>query len=199
MTDTDPKKDLHLYLQEAREALVWKLDGLSEYERRRPLTPTGTNLLGLVKHVAATEAGYLGECFGRPFPQALPWMADDAETNQDMWATPDERTADIVRLYHQVWKHSDATIDQLPLDGTGEVPWWGGRTVTLHRILVHLIAETHRHAGQADIVRENIDGAAGLMANNSNLPDEDEQWWQQYRDRVEAAARAADGSTAAPA
>jgi hypothetical protein len=50
----------------AREALVWKLDGLSEYDARRPMVPTGTNLLGLVKHVASVEAGYFGETFDRP-------------------------------------------------------------------------------------------------------------------------------------
>jgi hypothetical protein len=72
MTGSDPKADLHLYLQAARDALLWKLDGLSEYDLRRPLTPTGTNLLGLVKHVALVESGYFGETFGRPFDAPLP-------------------------------------------------------------------------------------------------------------------------------
>ena len=58
------KADLHRYLQIGREALVWKLDGLSEYDIRRPMTPTGTNLLGIVKHVASVEAGYLGDVCG---------------------------------------------------------------------------------------------------------------------------------------
>ena len=74
MTGPDPKADLHRYLQVARDALLWKLDGLSEYDVRRPLVPTGTNLLGLVKHVASVEAGYLGDTFGRPFPEPLPWL-----------------------------------------------------------------------------------------------------------------------------
>ena len=46
----DPKAELHEYLQSGRAVLLWKLDGLSEYDVRRPLTPTGTNLLGLVQH-----------------------------------------------------------------------------------------------------------------------------------------------------
>jgi hypothetical protein len=46
MTQSDPKANLHRYLQAAREALLWKLEGLAEYDLRRPLTPTGTNLLG---------------------------------------------------------------------------------------------------------------------------------------------------------
>ena len=71
----DPKADLHRYLQTARDALLWKLDGLSEYDVRRPMVPTGTNLLGIVKHVASVEAGYFGETFDRPFPERFPWFA----------------------------------------------------------------------------------------------------------------------------
>jgi hypothetical protein len=90
MTEPDPKADLRYYLQAAREALLWKLDGLSEYGIRRPLTPTGTNLLGLIKHVASVEIGYFGDTFGRPFGEPLPWWEDGAELNADMWATADE-------------------------------------------------------------------------------------------------------------
>jgi len=194
MTDSDPKADMHRYLQTAREALVWKLDGLSEYDARRPMTPTGTNLLGLVKHVASVEAGYLGDTFDRPFGEELPWFADDAPPNADMWATADESREDIVGLYRRVWAHADATINELALDDTGHVPWWPAdrNTVTLHRILIHMIAETDRHAGHADIVREMVDGAAGLRAGTSNLPDFDESWWQSYREQLEHAAREAD-------
>jgi hypothetical protein len=56
----DPKRDLQRYLRVAREALLWKLDGLSDHDIRRPLVPTGTNLLGLVKHLTGVELGYLG-------------------------------------------------------------------------------------------------------------------------------------------
>jgi uncharacterized damage-inducible protein DinB len=193
--DRDPKRTLQRYLQSAREALLWKLEGLSEYDVRRPMTPTGTNLLGLVKHVASVEAGYFGDCFGRPFPEPLPWFDEDAEPNADMWATPEQSRAEVIDLYHRAWAHSDATIDALPLDAEGTVPWWpeDRRTVTLHRILVHMTTETHRHAGHADIVRELLDGAAGLRPGASNLPEEDEAWWAGYRERLEQAARAADG------
>jgi uncharacterized damage-inducible protein DinB len=192
---TSAKDDLHRYLQVARETLLWKLEGLDEYDVRRPLVPTGTNLLGLVKHVASVEAGYLGDVFGRPFPQRFPWFDEDAEPNADLWATPDESRDDIVGLYHRVWEHSDATVAALELDATGEVPWWppGQREVSLHRVLVHITTETHRHAGHADIVREMIDGAVGLRRGNENLPEGDAAWWAAYRDRVEAAAREAAG------
>ena len=190
MTGPDAKADLHRYLKAAREALAWKLDGLSEHDVRRPLTPTGTNLLGLVKHVASVEAGYLGDTFGRPFPEPLPWFEDDAEPNADMWATREESREQIMGLYHRVWAHSDATVESLPLDATGQVPWWPEerREVTLHRILVHVIAETNRHAGHADIVRELVDGSVGLREDNDNIPSLDPSWWAGYRERLEQVA-----------
>lgn len=193
MTTVSDKAHLQRYLQSGRDALVWKLDGLGEYDIRRPLVPTGTNLLGLVKHLAGVEFGYFGVTFGRPFDEDLPWWDDDAEPNADMWATPDESRDGVVDLYRRAWSHSDATIDALGLDAIGIVPWWpdSRREVTLHRVLIHVIAETHRHAGHADIVRELIDGSAGLRADVSNLPDVGPDWWAEYRDRLEQAARIA--------
>ncbi len=192
MAGSDQKSDLHRYLRTGREALVWKLDGLPEYDVHRPLTPTGTNLLGLVKHLAGVEAGYFGDTFGRPLSKPLPFDEQSAEHNADMWATADESREHIVGLYRRVWAHSDATIDELPLDAPGRVPWWGERgDVTLHLILIHMIAETHRHAGHADIVRELIDGAAGHRKENDNLPSGDRAWWESYRAKVERAAKEA--------
>lgn len=193
MAVTDPKTDLREYLQDARDALVWKLEGLSEYDIRRPLTPTGTNLLGLIKHAAGVELGYFGIIFGRPADEVYPWHDEDAEPNADMWATAEESREEIVALYRRVWAHADATIEALPLDALGSVPWWPPerRTVTLHRMLVHATAELHRHAGHADLVRELIDGSAGLRRAVSNLPEEDPAWWQEYHDRLEEVAKAA--------
>lgn len=110
-----------------------------------------------------------------------------------MWATGDESREQIVGLYHRAWAHSDATIDTLALDATGLVLWWpeDRREVTLHQILVHMIAETHRHAGHADIVRELVDGAVGLRDGNDNMAPGDKEWWQSYRSRLEDAAQEA--------
>jgi Protein of unknown function (DUF664) len=193
MTASDPKADLRRYLQAGREALLWKLDGLSEYDVRRPMVPTGTNLLGLVKHLASVEAGYFGETFGRPFDEPLPWFDEGAEPNADLWATAEESREQLVGLYRRVWAHSDATIEALPLEATGQVPWWPPerREVTLHRVLVHMIAETDRHAGHADIVRELIDGTVGLRQDNDNMAPGDQAWWASYRDRLERAAKQA--------
>ncbi|WP_254395258.1 DinB family protein [Streptomyces sp. AC512_CC834] len=180
-------------MQSARDALLWKLEGLSEYDIRRPATPTGTNLLGLVKHAASVELGYLGVTFGRPSGEPLPWLADDAEANADMWVTADESREYIVELYHRAWAHADATIDALALDTVGKVPWWasGKDEVTLHHAVTRVIADTHRHAGHADIVRELMDGAVGMRKGNVGVASEDPAWWETYRGRLEQAAREA--------
>lgn len=185
------KADLQRYLQEGRDALVWKLEGLSEYDQRRPLTPTGTNLLGLVKHLAGVEAEYFGVVFDRPFAEDLPWLSPDAGLNADMWAKPEESRDEIISLYRRVRAHADATIAELSLDAPGYVPWWreASNPVSLARILVHVTAETHRHAGHADIVRELIDGSVGHRDGFDNMAAGDEAWWQDYNQRLESAAR----------
>lgn len=174
---------------------MWKLDGLSEYDVRRPLTPTGTNLLGLVKHLASVELGYFGDSFGRPHGESLPWFEEGAEANADMWATPGESREEIVSLYRRAWAHADATIEELSLDAPGHVAWWPAERnpVSLHLVLVHVLAETNRHAGHADIVRELIDGSVGRR-DGDVLPSDDQGWWQDYRERLEQAARQARGA-----
>ena len=192
VTGLEPKADFHRYLQEARDALLWKLDGLSEYDVRRPLVPTGTNLLGLVKHVAGVELGYFGDTFGRPHHEPLPEF-DPNEPNADMWATAGEPREQITGLYRRAWRHSDATIGALALDAIGHVPWWPAdrNEVTLHHILVRVTAETQRHAGHADIVRELIDGAVGLQDGRDTMPSGDAAWWEGYRSGLERVAREA--------
>lgn len=190
--DPDPKADLQRYLQAGREALLWKLEGLSEYDVRRPMTPTGTNLLGLVKHLASIEFGYLGDVFGRPPDEPRPWESSEDDPNADLWATADESRADIIALYQRAWAHSDATIAALPLDAPGVVPWWGAEgQVTLHRVLVHLIVDMQRHVGHADILRESIDGAVGMRLGRENLPEGDAAWWATYRAKLEQVALSA--------
>lgn len=189
MTNDEAKRTVHGYLREAREALVWKLDGLSEYDVRRPLTRTGTNLLGLVKHLSIVEAWYLGRTFDRPFAEDLPWWDEGAEEQIDMWVTEAETRSEIVDRYRRVWLHADATIDELPADAPGTVPWWPRPDVTLHAMLVHVLAETNRHAGHADILREQLDGAAGMRSDGSNVPAHDAAWWDELRGRIEQAAQ----------
>jgi len=196
MTEADEKQTLHRYLQNARGVLVWKLEGLSDYDIRRPMTPTGTNLLGLVKHCAGVECGYFGAVMGRPFPgqDDLDWHDGDGdELSGDMYATAAESREQVTDFYRRVQAHSDATIGELPLDARGTVPWWPEerRHPTLHTLLVHTIQETARHAGHADIIRESIDGAAGLREGVSNMPAEGAAAWKQHYDKLDQIARSA--------
>lgn len=190
---SDQKATLKKYLQEERDSLLWKLDGLGERQLRWPMTPTGTNLLGVVKHVGSMEFEYFGVVFDRPAKQKLPWLAPEAEVNADMWATADESREWVIDFYRRSWAHADGTIDALDLESPGKVPWWRtkSREVTLHRILVHVIAETARHAGHADIVREMIDGNVGLRSDNSNIPGQGKQWWDDYVARLKLTAEEA--------
>ncbi|EFV13840.2 hypothetical protein HMPREF9336_01303 [Segniliparus rugosus ATCC BAA-974] len=187
------KADLRASLQTAREAVLWKLDGLSEYDARRPLTLTGTNLLGLVKHLASVEFGYFGLTFARPPEEDLPWWADGADPSGDMWATPEEAREDIVALYRRAWAWAETTIQTRGLADRGRVPWWPEERAepTLHHVLVHVTSETHRHAGHADIVRELIDGSAGYREGNDNLAISGAAGWAQHRDKLERVAKQA--------
>lgn len=180
MTDRQAPPDvLRTYLGRAREALVWKLDGLGERDMRLPRTPTGTSLLGIVLHCANVEIGYFGPTFGRVWPEpdhpaVIPEDAYDADPQAD-WTVPAGITAaELVAFYGRVGAFADAALDELPLDTVGRVPWWPEEraSTTLHRIAVHVLTDLHRHAGHADILREEIDGAAGLMPASPNLPDD---------------------------
>jgi len=179
----DPKTALHHYLKGAREALIWKLDGLSEREARLPRTATGNNLLGLLKHCLNVEAGYFGPTFGREFPtpeEVLPLSAYEEDPQVDWYANEGETKAGLIDLYRRVAAFADETIEALPLDAPGEVPWWppARSGVTLHRIIVHVICDLARHAGQADVMREQYDQAIGLQPDNANLPPD--QDWPAY-------------------
>lgn len=187
----DPQKEtLAGYLRNRRGDLVAKLDGLSEYDVRRPLTATGTNLLGLVKHVASVELGYFTETFGRPPGRDLPWFAEGAEPDLDFWAAPDETREEILDLHRFAAEQAEATIEELPLDAPGDVPWWpqDRRAVTLQQILVHMCVETARHCGHADIVRELIDGGVGMRPGDPMVGHRDAKGWTVHRARLEASA-----------
>lgn len=185
MIDDFAKRYLHDELREVREEMVGKLDGLSEYDVRRPLTATGTNLLGLVKHLALWESRYLGEVFGRPFPEALPRWDDLEARGTDMWATEHETRGEIVDRYRRVWEHTDATIEALAVDAPGHVPWWPRPDVLLFNVLVHRVTETNRHAGHADILREQLDGATATAAGREPA------FWEARCAEIERAAKAA--------
>lgn len=184
---TDVKEELHRKLQTARATLLSKLDGLSEYDMRRPMTPTGTNLLGLVKHLAGLEYLYLGESFKRPAPETLSWVEDGSIWDSaDMWATPEESSEYLIALYQRACAHGDKTIADLDLQAAGWVAHWpeDKRATTLGVLLIRHVAETAQHSGHADIIRELIDGRAGQDHDEIG----DESWWREYVARIQAAA-----------
>jgi hypothetical protein len=194
----DDKEYLHRWLQLVRDVMLWKLDGLSDADIRRPMTRSGTNLLGLVKHITGGEIEYLGATFGRPATDVrLSWWAPEnaqktMDTGGDMYAAIGESTEYIVDLYRRACAHADKTIAELDLDTIGTVPHDGVK-LTLRQALVHTIHETSRHAGHADIVRELIDGTVGGARDNPYVPDwAEESWWRDYLGRVEASAAAAE-------
>lgn len=189
MIEEFAKDNLHGRLRRDRKALLWKLDGLSEYDARRPLTATGTNLLGLVKHVATVEARYFGEVFDRPSPEPLPRWQD--YNGSDLWAAEDETRDQIIRFYQHTWEHTDATINELPLDAPGHVPWWQEPypNTNLFAVMVHVLGEINRHAGHADILREGLDGRTGMRPEHEEQIDEEAR--AAYCAQIEQAARSA--------
>ena len=181
--------DLLRYLQEGRDGLLRALDGLDDYDVRRPITPSGTNLLGLVKHVAGVQLAYLADSVGRPSRERLPWVEDGSIWDSaDMWATAEESRADLVGLYARAATHCDEVVRELGLDAPASVAWWPEerRETTLGSLLVRCVAEVSQHAGHADILRESIDGRGGRDHDHMG----DDAWWSDYVARVQAAADA---------
>jgi len=167
-----------------RQSVLENLDGLSEYDVRRPLTRTGTNLLGLVKHLTLSEAVYLGDVFGRTFPERHPRFDDPGYRNRNsLWVKEQESRADIVSGYRRACQHADATIEALPIDACGRVPWWPQPEVQLFNVMVHVLTETNRHAGHADILREQLNGV-GDHPTSDQIED-----WEAHQARIEQAAR----------
>jgi uncharacterized damage-inducible protein DinB len=175
------------YLQQARDRVVSRVEGLSEYDAHRPMTPSGTNLLGLVKHLASMESSYLGTCVGRPREPELPWVADGSIWDgADMWATAAETIPSLVRLYRETWAASDAAVRELGLDAPAHMAWWPEerRDSTLGVVLVRMVEETGHHAGHADIVRELLDGRGPDDADAYG----DAAYWSSYVAGIQAAA-----------
>jgi hypothetical protein len=105
----------------------------------------------------------------------------------------DETSEQIVGFYQRACDHADATIKELPIDAPGHVPWWPRPDMTLFNIMIHVLQETTRHAGHADILREQLDGRTGLRAEYEEQIDTAAR--EAYRSKIEQAARAAAGGS----
>jgi hypothetical protein len=150
------KESLKVALDRHRDAVLWKLEGLGDDDLRRQMTPSGTSLLGLVKHLAAVEYGWFCDTFGR---QTEPLPFDDDDPDADLRIEPGETTEDVLAFYARARAAADQAIDELDVEDTGTA--WFGEAVTMRWVLIHMVEETARHAGHADILRELIDGIAG--------------------------------------
>jgi hypothetical protein len=176
---------LHARLGNARESLIWKVEGLAEADRRRPMTPTGTNLIGMVKHMTWIESWYLCEFFGRERPR-LPWEWEmDAEWghHSHMYAKPEETSDELIAAYRAATAAADRTIEELDLDATGQ--HWSGDPVSLRSMVLTVLLDTTRHAGHSDIMRELIDGSTGDRNSPSGFYGaSDEEYRSKYLARV---------------
>jgi uncharacterized damage-inducible protein DinB len=152
----EEREVLQVALDRHRDVVLWKLQGLDDEQLRRVLTPSGTSLLGLVKHLAAVEYAWFCETFGRD-TEALPFVDDDPDA--DLRVEAEESTADIIAFYGRARAAADKVISEVELEETGTA--WFGDPVSMRWVLVHMLEETARHAGHMDIVRELIDGATG--------------------------------------
>ncbi|NYE96390.1 putative damage-inducible protein DinB [Psychromicrobium silvestre] len=152
----DEKTTLQASLNRHREAILWKLEGLDEEQLRRKVTPSGTSLLGLAKHLGYVEYGWFCETFGEPSEQ--PWF-DTADPEADLRVDEGESAEQILTYYERARKAADLVIEKYAVEDTGTA--WYGPIVTLRWVLIHMIEELARHAGHMDIVRELIDGSTG--------------------------------------
>ncbi|MBC9227690.1 DUF664 domain-containing protein [Aeromicrobium sp. 636] len=194
----DRQTCLH-YLRRDRRAVLRAVHGVSEYDARRPLTRTGTNLLGVVKHLALVELEYVSDCAGFPCDLGTPWKDADEATNADLWLAADESAESVISLYVAAAAHTERAAATLPIDSPATVPWWSEGDTTFDRLLVHLISETAQHAGHLDILREGIDGQGDTW--DEARTERDEAWWTALLGQIAAAAepfRGSDSMVAAP-
>ena len=150
------KQSLFVSLDRHRDVVLWKLDGLTDEQLQAPMTPSGTSLLGLVKHLAAVEYGWFCETFGR---ETEPLPFDQEDENADLRIDPHETTDEVLAFYARARVAADRVIDELDIEDAGTA--WFGDTVSLRWVLIHMVEETARHVGHMDILRELIDGATG--------------------------------------
>jgi hypothetical protein len=173
----DEKALLKKHLRAIQQSLLWKVEGLSDEDLRRPMTKTGTNLIGIVKHLTGVTYAYLCSSFGRP-TEPIPWEHDEELFHGlDFWATPDDSCEEIIAMYRRASDASMRTIDELDLDTEGR--HHAGVAVSLRWMILVVLADTLRHTGHADVVREMIDGRVGAHANDGmSTRDNDEEHLQ---------------------
>ena len=151
------KEVLAAFLDHYRKTLLEICTGVSDDALRRPMVPSGTSLLGLIKHMAWVERGWFQEGVANehvdyPFPE------DDPDA--DFRIEPGETAEEIFDLYRTACERSRRALAEASLDDLLQNQN-RSRDYNVRWVLVHMIEETARHAGHADILREMIDGTIG--------------------------------------
>lgn len=161
-SDRDERETLIAFLDKYRETVLLKLDGLNREQLGRRLLHSRTTLLGLVKHLILVEQWWFATVIaGEPEPNE-----DPGDPNAEWLITDNDNPEQIVAAYRAACAHSDeivraaSTLDLRVPDDT-HVPERHRSDKTVRWILVHMLEETARHAGHADILRKLIDGQTG--------------------------------------
>jgi hypothetical protein len=141
------------FLTFARQSLVKKLDGLNDEQVRRVLVPTGTTLLGLVRHSTDGERFWFG--------YHLTGVGSEPDWDEGMRAAPGVAQEEVIADYLRATSDSDATIRDIGDPEATSALSLTGAPRTLRWSITHMTSETARHAGHADILRELIDGTTG--------------------------------------
>ena len=154
------REALEAFLDTQREALIRKIEGLDDATARTAPTASSLSLLGLVKHSATWERRWFQViAAGREFPGEWP-AVEDAARDADLMVDENDTVDRWVAYYREQIEESRVVTASMDLDAPcaradlipGNLRW----------VLFHLIEETARHAGHADIIRETIDGSRGL-------------------------------------
>jgi hypothetical protein len=157
--DAPEKEMLTATLDFHRATIKWKLEGLSLEDAARPMTPSDTKLLGIVKHLAYVERWWFQENFlGREC--TYPW-SESGDMEADFKIFPGETIESIFALYDEECEVSRAIVAEASLDDVAVKPRRTGGHPTLRWIMLHMIEEVARHNGHADILRELLDGTTG--------------------------------------
>ncbi|MGZ4104984.1 MAG: DinB family protein [Actinomycetota bacterium] len=158
-TRADERRALGQWLDFHRATLLEKIKGLGDEQLRRTMVPSGLCLLGLVKHLTAVEHGWFIVNFAHTGEQHM--FDSPTDPDLDFHVQADETTEEIVQGYVRACERSRAAYEEAhSLDATFEHPRRG--TMDLRWLMLHMIEETARHNGHADIIREQIDGATGV-------------------------------------
>lgn len=151
--NTNEKTTLLTFLDYLRESVAAKAAGLSETAARTAGVPSGTSILGLVKHLTAVEFNW----FAHAYAGADAPLRDDEARPAD-----DETVESLLAAYRRAVEASNAIVDACEdLDRPGVRSLRETPPPSMRWVLVHMIEETARHAGHADILREQIDGSVG--------------------------------------